>query len=204
MSTKTGTTKVRQSKFRHLFGESWNITDCMNSAKVGSLQTEANVLKANTKYLAYPGPVRGTICTVALSYKGAIDNEAPVFVHEENTLNEFNFNPFDDNMIVSGLQDGKVAIWTIPEGGLTENQTKPVASFTAHEKRVMNIEFHPLASGVLITADSGKEVKIWDLSTQSCKLTLPDVFKSTVNNISWNLNGSLMAVSSKDKKTSNL
>lgn len=80
----------------------------MNSAKVGSLQTEANVLKANTKYLAYPGPVRGTICTVALSYKGAIDNEAPVFVHEENTLNEFNFNPFDDNMIVSGLQDGKV------------------------------------------------------------------------------------------------
>lgn len=64
----------------------------------------------------------------------------------------------------------------------------------------MNIEFHPLASNILITADAAKEVKIWDLSAQSQVLTLPDVHKAALNNLTWNTDGSLLVTSCKDKK----
>ena len=82
----------------------------MNSAKVGSLQIEANILKVNTTWVAYASTIKGAIAVVPLKNKGAIDAELPLLVHEENTINEFNFSPFNDNLIVSGLQDGNAGL----------------------------------------------------------------------------------------------
>jgi hypothetical protein len=33
----------------------------------------------------------------------------------------------------------------------------------------MGIDFHPLASGVAVTFDAGKTIKIWDVEAQASK-----------------------------------
>jgi len=69
----------------------------------------------------------------------------------------------------------------------------------ASDKRVLLIDFHPLAENTFTTADAGKTVKIFDIENSTEKFTLPDVHKGLISNLSWNGDGSLVATSCKDK-----
>lgn len=61
------------------------------------------------------------------------------------------------------------------------------------------MDFHPLAENILITFDAGKQIKFFDVNSGDEKLTLPDVHKQLVTNLSWNQDGSQVASSCKDK-----
>ena len=52
---------------------------------------------------------------------------------------------------------------------------------------------------MLITFDSGKTVKFWDVETSQEKFALPESHKALPTNITWNYDGSLCATSCKDK-----
>jgi len=103
-------------------------------------------------------------------------------------------------MLAVACQDGRIAVWEIPsDEGLTQNLTKPTTSLKAGENRILSVDFHPLASNVLLSVDSSKQVKIWDLESSKDVLTLPESHKALPTNISWNLDGSQCASSCKDK-----
>jgi len=74
-----------------------------------------------------------------------------------------------------------------------------LTKITASDKRVLIVDFHPLASDIMVTADASKVVKIFDIESSQEKFTLPDVHKGLLTNFSWNGDGSLLATSCKDK-----
>lgn len=59
--------------------------------------------------------------------------------------------PHDDDLIASGSEDCTVKVWQIPDGGLTENLTEPVADLVAHQRRVGLVVWHPTAQNVLLS-----------------------------------------------------
>jgi len=62
------------------------------------------------------------------------------------------------------------------------------------------LEFHPLASTVLLTSGADNDIKLWDVNApDSPAIEMPSVHKGLVTSVSWSFDGSTFATSSKDK-----
>jgi len=144
-----------------------------------------------------PWKVPGAIGVVSTSTKGTIPEEIPLITQEDG-INEFNFNPFDDYLIAAASQDGAARLYKIPDDGLTKDITTPTATLSGHTKRLMYVDWHPLALNVLVTATTD-EVKLWDVGAEKPVTDFPKVYKGQVTSVTWNYDGSVCATASKDK-----
>ncbi|PRP83466.1 actin binding protein [Planoprotostelium fungivorum] len=191
--------KPRESKYRHLFGTPFQPTECINGVKIGSVQLDANPVKANGRFLAVPWALTGTVAVIPLSHKGSVHPEHPLILQEDRTVNDLQFASTDDNLLATANSDGTVSFWRIPDGGYEQSPAAPEREYKVSEKRVMNLSFHPLASDVLLTADAAKSVQLWDVSTGQSRASLPD-HQAAPTSFCWSADGKLVASSCKDKK----
>jgi len=116
-------------------------------------------------------------------------------------INDFKFCPNDDYLIGAACQNNSAVLWRLPQdaNGLSETIKTPGAVLSGHSKRLLLIDFHPLASTVVVTSGADNEVKLWDLNNSAPKTDLPKVHKGIVTSTTWNYDGSLMATACKDK-----
>lgn len=188
--------------------------------------TDATMIKASAKFIAVnwssasatvailnldqPGKRKGLLhhCISASevrdnhtsSLSSNIGLAEPFLIHAHSgQLSDFEFNPFDDALLATGADDAHVKLWRIPQEGLTANMSSPQADLSGHKKSADVIAFHPSASNVMATGSADKTVKLWDLEKAQEKATI-EVFGDSVQGIAWNYDGSLIAVTSKDKK----
>ena len=120
-------------------------------------------------------------------------------------------------MVATASNDGHINIYKIPEGWGTHEKaedsdqghprhfdriTVAEKSIQTNGGRLTNIQFHPLAADVVVTANgTGKEVKFWDITTGESKLELPaGAHKGAISTMAWNRDGSLLCTESKDKE----
>jgi WD40 repeat protein len=68
-----------------------------------------------------------------------------------------------------------------------------------HGKRVDVLQWHPSACNVLASGGGDNTVRIWDTSAEQDKHVI-EGFKDAIWGLAWNYDGSLLAVTSKDKK----
>jgi coronin-1B/1C/6 len=96
--------------------------------------------------------------------------------------------------------DATVKLWSIPDGGLTEKLTDPIATLNGHPKEVTLLQWHPVAGNCLASAGRDMAVRIWDVEHCADKLTIGGgAFGGLISDIRWNYKGELLAASSKDK-----
>jgi len=188
---------AKGAKYKYLFGTPAQGTDNIGGIALGSVSPDSNVIKANKKFIAVPWKITGTLGIIDIATKGALPEEIPL-ISQEDGINEFNFNPFNDHIIASASQDGSAKIWAIPEGGVTSNITDPVSNLVGHSKRLMFVDWHPLANNVLITA-TNDEVKLWDAEAGQEQVELPKVHKGQITSAAWSYDGALLATAAKDK-----
>ena len=89
-------------------------------------------------------------------------------------------------------------IWEIPEGGATENQTKPLIKLSGHSRKCGHVLFHPTAENILLSTGADLLIKLYDIEHGADLISLalhPDI----INSVSWNYDGSLIATTCKDK-----
>jgi len=115
-------------------------------------------------------------------------------------INELAFSPNNSNLLATAGNDGSVCIFDVPSTGLTQHVKSASLSLKASEKRLLGIDWHPLASGIFITSSADKKVSFWDVEAGGSEmLSLPSVHKDLLTNWSWNDDGSLLATHCKDK-----
>lgn len=200
------TTRVRASKYRHLFGTPFQLRDCYGDICIGQCSTESTVLKANDQFFALPWADKGSICITPLPRVGTVPEDTPLILNinedqERTAINEFEFSPHDNQLLAAAGQDGGLAAFRIPGAeGLTANVDQAVVRIQASDKRLLSVGWHPLASGVVYTASANKKISFFDLEAGSELFTLPEVHKGLFTNGSWNKDGSLFTTCCKDKK----
>ena len=59
----------------------------------------------------------------------------PVLINGCNVM-DFGFDPFDPRRLAVACDDGRVRVWTIPEGGLLAQTNEPEFSFAAHADKI--------------------------------------------------------------------
>ncbi|KAF2248277.1 DUF1900-domain-containing protein [Trematosphaeria pertusa] len=197
---------VRASKYRHVFGRGTKKEQCYDNLRISKNAWDTNLIKANPEYISvnWEASGGGAFAVIPINERGRLPEQMPLFRGHTAAVLDTDWSPFNDSLIASASDDGKVFIWKVPEGFTLYTDAEepadvsPVAKLSGHMRRVGHVLFNPAADHVLASASGDYTVKLWDVEAGTPKLTL--AHKDIVQSLSWNAEGSMLVTTSRDKK----
>ncbi|KAI4889355.1 hypothetical protein NFI96_010282 [Prochilodus magdalenae] len=208
---------VRQSKFRHVFGQAVKNDQCYDDIRVSRVTWDSAFCAVNPKFVAIIVEASGggaflilplhkavhknmTEFTAVCGLCGRIDKAYPTVCGHTGPVLDIDWCPHNDQVIASGSEDCTIMVWQIPENGLVTSMADPVVVLEGHSKRVGIITWHPTARNVLLSAGCDNMIMIWNVGTGEAMITLEDMHPDVIYSACWNRNGSLICTACKDKK----
>lgn len=189
---------VRESKYRHIHGETVTKTK-YDDLRTSPKATEGYGIKTNGKYfaVAWDAGGGGAVAPILLSKPGRQPRDLPLLTGHTGPVLDFDFNPFNDDQIVTCGEDLTIKVWQMPEDGLKAHMKEPVASLEGCRKKITLAVYNPVAEGILASTDFNMSTKVWNLENQAeaFQIDIPEQAWS----VKWNWTGNLLAVASKDK-----
>ncbi|KAL4230650.1 Coronin-7 [Mactra antiquata] len=165
-----------------------------------TLPGQSNIFCANNKRCAFPiEGSGGLVAILELGKPGRLPDTGVPVVQNGSKVNDFMFDPFDDNRILVGCDNAKVYVWTLPDDGLTETLTDYDSYLMSHTEKIYFLRFHPLAKDVVLTASYDLTIKIWDLSDNTEQIELLS-HEDEIFSAEWSPDGKYIATVCKDKK----
>lgn len=188
---------VRASSFRHVFGTAAKNEGCYTDMKP-EVVGQAGALACNHKYFASAlSGGGGPIVITPLSQTGRQDRAPKKLAVHKGKVQDFEFNPFNSNMIGTVSEDCYVKATIFPEGGLTEDINESTVTMEGHQKKIISCHWHPTAANIFGSASQDNTVKVWDVEQQAEVLNFDTA--TNPHEFSWNSTGSLLATPTKDK-----
>ncbi|XP_026105663.1 uncharacterized protein LOC113077515 isoform X1 [Carassius auratus] len=193
---------VRQSKFRHVFGQAVKNDQCYDDIRVSRVTWDSSFCAVNPKFVAIivEASGGGAFMVLPLNKTGRIDKAYPTVCGHTGPVLDIDWCPHNDQVIASGSEDCTVMVWQIPENGLVTSMPEPVVVLEGHSKRVGIVTWHPTARNVLLSAGCDNVIIIWNVGTGEAIITLEDMHPDIIFSVCWNRNGSLICTACKDKK----
>ncbi|OBT49935.1 hypothetical protein VE04_09163 [Pseudogymnoascus sp. 24MN13] len=197
---------VRASKYRHVFGKPTRKESTYDNLHISRNAWDTNLIKVNPEYLAvnWEASGGGAFAVIPLNEKGRLPEQIPLFRGHTAPVLDTDWNPFNDRIIASGSDDGKVFIWQVPNGfslysdAEEPEDVSPVSKLTGHSRKVGQVLFNPAAENILASASGDYTIKLWDIETGNSPLTLKH--GDIVQSLSWSADGTMMVTTSRDKK----
>uniref|UniRef100_A0A667ZQ31 Coronin n=1 Tax=Myripristis murdjan TaxID=586833 RepID=A0A667ZQ31_9TELE len=145
---------VRQSKFRHVFGQALKNDQCYDDIRVSRVTWDSAFCAVNPKFVAIIVEAigGGAFLVLPLQKTGRIDKTYPTVCGHTGQVLDIDWCPHNDYVIASGSEDCMVMIWQIPENGLENPLSEPTVVLEGHSKRVGIVSWHPSAHNVLLSA----------------------------------------------------
>lgn len=199
---------VRVSKYRHVYGKPVQKEKCHDNIRLTKNAFDSNFAKANPKYISlnWQSSGGGSFAVLPHSQTGKLPDRFPLFDGHKGAVLDTDWNPFDEDCVVSASDDGTIGVWRVPsdldvmkEAPLDEVQNiGPIGFLSGHGKRVGHVLFNPVAKNILASSGFDNTIKIWDLEKETCLFTLPH--PQQITSFSWNHDGSQIASTCKDKR----
>lgn len=145
---------VRQSKFRHVFGQALKRDQCYDNIRITTSSWDSTFCAVNSKFIAIITEAAGggAFLVVPLERTGRVDRDAPIVGGHKAAVLDVQWCPHNDDVIASASEDCTVKIWQIPEHGLFRSLEDPVVDLVAHQRRVGLVVWHPSAQNILLSA----------------------------------------------------
>ncbi|CAI9741049.1 coronin-1C-A isoform X1 [Octopus vulgaris] len=190
---------VPKSKFRHVFGKALRRDQCYDGIRITKSSWDSTFTAVNPKFVAIitESAGGGAFLVLPLAKVGRVAHDCALVTGHRAAVLDIAFCPHNDNIIASASEDCSIKIWMIPDGGLVTCMTESVVDLLAHQRRVGIVVWHPSAHNILLSAGSDNKIFIWNCGTGEplVEIELPDLILS----VSFNYNGSRVAVTTKDK-----
>ncbi|XP_035481905.1 coronin-6 isoform X2 [Scophthalmus maximus] len=192
---------VRQSKFRHVFGQTVKTEQGYDDIRVSKVTWDSSFCAVNPKFLAVivESSGGGAFLVHPLFKTGRVDKNYPLVIGHSGPVLDIDWCPHDDNILASCSEDCTAMVWQIPDHALTRPLSDPVVVLEGHSKRVGIVTWHPTARNILLTAGSDNLVIIWNVGTGEPLVSMDD-HPDLIYSISWNRNGSLFCTTCKDRR----
>ncbi|KAJ7309102.1 hypothetical protein JRQ81_008427 [Phrynocephalus forsythii] len=192
---------VRQSKFRHVFGQPVKADQMYEDIRVSKVTWDSSFCAVNPKFLAIivESGGGGAFMVLPLNKTGRVDKNVPLVAGHTAPVLDIDWCPHNDNVIASASEDTTVMVWQIPDYLPVRNMTEPVVTLEGHSKRVGIITWHPTARNILLSAGCDNVIILWNVGTGEALLTVDDLHNDLIYNVCWNHNGSLFVTTCKDK-----
>ncbi|XP_036264360.1 coronin-6 isoform X4 [Pipistrellus kuhlii] len=192
---------VRQSKFRHVFGQAAKADQAYEDIRVSKVTWDSSFCAVNPKFLAIivEAGGGGAFIVLPLAKTGRVDKNHPLVTGHTAPVLDIDWCPHNDNVIASASDDTTIMVWQIPDYTPMRNITEPIITLEGHSKRVGILSWHPTARNVLLSAGGDNVIIIWNVGTGEVLLSLDDMHPDIIHSVCWNSNGSLLATTCKDK-----
>lgn len=103
---------------------------------------DTNLVKANPKYLSvnWESSGGGAFAVIPLEERGKLPDVLPLFHGHTAVVLDTDWSPFDDSILASASDDGKVFLWQVPDnftlrGDAEEPEdVKPVGKLSGHSR----------------------------------------------------------------------
>ncbi|XP_025218886.1 coronin-6 isoform X1 [Theropithecus gelada] len=192
---------VRQSKFRHVFGQAAKADQAYEDIRVSKVTWDSSFCAVNPKFLAIivEAGGGGAFIVLPLAKTGRVDKNYPLVTGHTAPVLDIDWCPHNDNVIASASDDTTIMVWQIPDYTPMRNITEPIITLEGHSKRVGILSWHPTARNVLLSAGGDNMIIIWNVGTGEVLLSLDDMHPDVIHSVCWNSNGSLLATTCKDK-----
>uniref|UniRef100_A0A8C6XN67 Coronin n=1 Tax=Naja naja TaxID=35670 RepID=A0A8C6XN67_NAJNA len=192
---------VRQSKFRHVFGQPVKADQMYEDIRVSKVTWDSSFCAVNPKFLAIivESGGGGAFMVLPLSKTGRVDKNVPLVTGHTAPVLDIDWCPHNDNVIASASEDTTIMVWQIPDFLPLRNLTEPVVTLEGHSKRVGILTWHPTARNVLLSAGGDNAIILWNVGTGEALITLDDLHTDVIYNVCWNRNGSQIVTTCKDK-----
>ncbi|NXE01664.1 COR1B protein, partial [Chaetorhynchus papuensis] len=217
---------VRQSKFRHVFGQAVKNDQCYDDIRVSRVTWDSTFCAVNPSFVAIivEASGGGAFLVLPLHKTGRIDKSYPTVCGHTGPVLDIDWCPHNDHVIASGSEDCTVMVrggpgswgagrghaalslsplspqvWQIPENGLSQPLTEPVVVLEGHSKRVGIVTWHPTARNVLLSAGCDNVVLIWNVGTAEELYRLDGLHPDLIYSVSWSRDGSRFCTACKDK-----
>jgi len=154
--------------------------------------------------LPLPSPFR----PISGNFPSRLPDIIPLARSHAGTVLDTAWSPFNDSIVASGGEDGKVMIWKVEasafEGWGQEHWVPqdfdPVSRIDGSARRIGQVLFHPTAEHVLAAASGDHVVKLWDLgSPESPKSTLGG-HGDAIQSLTFNAVGNVLVTTCRDRK----
>lgn len=190
------------SRFRHSTGHvAKPQRHFLNVTSSTAMWDGSNTIACNEKFVAVPWQTFGGCAVFPHDSVGKVPPNPPIFLGQEGPIIEVKFDPFDSQRLFTASEDGTVFGWAIPPEGLNASTSDPIVELKGHNKKCGIINFHPSAKGVLGSAALDRVINIWDVE-KSTAVTTIHTLSDYATGLEWNLDGSLLCISSRDRKLS--
>ena len=154
--------------------------------------------------LPLPSPFR----PISGTFPSRLPDIVPLARSHSGTVLDTAWSPFNDSVVASGGEDGKVMIWKVEasafEGWGQEHWVPqdfdPVSRIDGSARRIGQVLFHPTSEHVLAAASGDHVVKLWDLgSPESPKSTLGG-HGDAIQSLTFNAVGNILVTTCRDRK----
>ncbi|XP_064815622.1 coronin-6-like isoform X1 [Oncorhynchus masou masou] len=192
---------VRQSKFRHVFGQAVKTEQGYDDIRVSKVTWDSSFCAVNPKFLAVivESSGGGAFLVLPLSKMGRLDKNHPLVTGHAGPVLDIDWCPHNDNILASCSEDTTAMVWQIPDQMGTQPISEPIVVLEGHSKRVGIVTWHPTARNILLTAGSDNLIIIWNVGTGEALISMDD-HPDLIYNVSWNRNGSLFCTTCKDRR----
>lgn len=118
------------------------------------------------------------------------------------------WSPFNDSVVASAGDDGKVMIWKVEEAAFEgwgqehwePIDFEPVARIDVSPRRVGQVLFHPTANNVLASTTGDHVVKLWDLASPESAKSVLSGHGDAIQSLAFNPSGNLLVTTCRDRK----
>ncbi|XP_027893406.1 coronin-2B-like [Xiphophorus couchianus] len=203
----------RCSKFRYVFGKPATKEHSYDGVPITRSVHDNHYCSANPCFIAVVTECAGggAFLVLPIHCLGRVDPHCPRVCGHSGRVLDVKWNPFNDYCIASCSEDCTVKIWDIPVCGVQQNLTKARKTLTGHSRRVAIIEWHPTAENLLLSSGYDYKVLLWDVSHSGSvirhpvRVVLMPVHhrypsEALLLSVSFNIDGSRLAVTSKDRR----
>ena len=118
-----------QSKFKYINGKSAHKSEHITNIRNLSAMwpSESNGFHVNTKHAAFMlAGMSGQIGIVELNRPGRLPDTAMFSLINKSKVSDFQWDPFNEETLACGCDDGVVRVWRIPEQGLEASLEEPM------------------------------------------------------------------------------
>jgi len=210
---------VRSSKYRHVFAQPAKKEHSIDNVKLSGGAWDTNLIAASGSYISLNWNTSGggafAILPLPNPFRPALGNfpsKLPDIIplargHSAAVLDTA-WSPFDDSIVASGGEDGKIMIWKVEASAFDDwgqdhwvlQDFDPVSRIEGSARRVGNILFHPTADHVLAAASGDFVVKLWDLNKPESPRSTLGGHSDAIQSLAFNAFGNQLVTTCRDKK----
>jgi len=188
------------SKYKHAVGTLSKREEWYLDLRPSTSAYDAQCIAASQNHVAIVWDSGNAVAVLRTNQIGKQKGEPSKIHAHSSQIYDLQFSPFDDNLLATGADDGRLRLWNLPQDGLTSDLSSPSLDLQEHRKRVAALRFHPTANNILLSGGNDSQAIIWDL--ENSKSVLTSNLDGYIQGLSWNYDGSLFAATTAEKTVS--